>query len=91
MVSHFAFSVDLPDVLAAPEMLRKHGIQPLGFNGEAVDEPVVIGWMPAASQYFKDPDGHTLEYIAVLDQEPDYSFGVQPYSVWQASRQPKIK
>jgi hypothetical protein len=31
-----------------------------------IDEPVVFPWMPAASVYFDDPDGHSLEYIALL-------------------------
>jgi hypothetical protein len=26
----------------------------------------VFLWMPAASIYFNDPNGHSLEYIAVL-------------------------
>jgi hypothetical protein len=27
-------------------------------------------WMPAASVYVKAPDGHNLEYIALLPDEP---------------------
>lgn len=32
-------------------------------------EPNVIGWMPAAAVYFRDPDGHMLEYLTMLDDK----------------------
>lgn len=67
---HIAFSVDFDQLLAAPDYLRRNGVTPLGFDGEKeIDEPVVFPWMPAASVYFKDPDGHSLEYIAFLGGE----------------------
>jgi lactoylglutathione lyase len=28
-----------------------------------VGEPAIIGWMPAAAVYFRDPGGHQLEYL----------------------------
>jgi lactoylglutathione lyase len=74
-----------PDaVLAAVGKLRGVNIEPLGFNGEPVNEPVVIGWMPAISLYFKDPDGHSIEFLAMLDTTPNPDFGVAPYSAWIA-------
>jgi lactoylglutathione lyase len=60
------------------------GVQPLGFHGEPVTEPVVLGWMPAISVYFKDPDGHSIEFIHVLEGAADTSFGIGPWSAWQA-------
>ena len=30
----------------------------------------MIPWIPAASVYFKDPDGHSLEFIAMLPEPP---------------------
>ena len=41
------------------------------FADEATTEPSVIGWMPSAQLYFDDPDGHLLEYITLLDDEPE--------------------
>jgi len=79
---HTAFASALADVLAAPDKLRAAGIAPLGFRGEPVDEPVVIGWMPAASIFFADPDGHLLEYVAMLSDAPRPDVGVVPYSEW---------
>jgi lactoylglutathione lyase len=38
--------------------------------------------MPAAAVYFHDRDGHLLEYLAMLDEEPRPSAGVLPYSQW---------
>jgi hypothetical protein len=38
--------------------------------------------MPAAAVYFRDHDGHLLEYLAMLDDEPRPSAGVLPYSQW---------
>jgi lactoylglutathione lyase len=79
---HLAFAATVADVLAAPARLRAAGVAPLGFHGEPSDEPVVIGWMPAVSIYFRDPDGHLLEYLAMLEEAPHAEFGVVPYSRW---------
>lgn len=82
---HVAFDVALEDVLASPARLRALGVTPLSFFGEESDEASAIGWMPAAAVYFRDPDGHLLEYLAMLDQEPRPDLGVIPWSQWLAS------
>jgi lactoylglutathione lyase len=86
MVQHFAFRMGLDALIAAVDRLRDLGVTPLGFSGEPVQEPVVIGWMPAASIYFSDPDGHSIEFTAVLDEPADADFGVAPYSKWRAGK-----
>ncbi|HEV2698648.1 MAG TPA: VOC family protein, partial [Terriglobales bacterium] len=58
---HVAFRVELNDVLNAAVALRNAGIESLDFSGEPTDQPVVLTWMPAASIYFRDPDGNLLE------------------------------
>ena len=63
-------------MIAAPGRLQSAGISPLDFDGQPTDEPVVLAWMPAASVYFLDPDGHLLEYIAMLEDEPRPDDGV---------------
>jgi lactoylglutathione lyase len=80
MQLHVAFDVALADVLAAPETLREHGVQPLSFFGEPADEPSFIGWMPAAAVYFRDPDGHLLEYLAMLDEPARPDAGIVAWS-----------
>jgi lactoylglutathione lyase len=82
MQLHTAFQVSLADVVAAPQVLAAAGISPLDFDGETTDEPVVLAWMPAASVFFRDPDGHLLEFIAMLPDEPDPDRGVVRWSVW---------
>ncbi|PCI05921.1 MAG: glyoxalase [Hyphomicrobiales bacterium] len=84
MTLHFAFRMERSEVLSSLVKLKNKKIVPLDFNGEPVEEPVVIGWMPAVSVYFKDPDGHSIEFLNILDEEPDKNFGIQPYSQWVA-------
>jgi ribosomal protein S18 acetylase RimI-like enzyme len=81
--SHVAFGTTLEDVLAAPQALRDAGLRPLSFFGEPADEPSVIAWMPAAAVYFRDPDGHLLEYLAMLEGPGEPDGGILS---WSASR-----
>ncbi|MFU1681866.1 VOC family protein [Phaeobacter piscinae] len=66
------------------DRLSDAGITPLDFHGSPTTEPVVLGWMPALSVYFKDPDGHSIEFLAPMTDDPDMDFGVASYSDWQA-------
>lgn len=81
---HFAFRMPAADILQLCDRLSLAGVQSLGFHGEAITEPIVIGWMPALSVYCKDPDGHSIEFIAKLPDPPDLDFGQGPYSAWRA-------
>jgi len=81
--THIAFGAPLDDVIAAPRTLQSAGITPLDFDGYPTDEPVVLAWMPAASIYFRDPDGHLLEYIAMLDEDSRPDGGVVPWHAWK--------
>ncbi len=67
---HFAFQVTLDNAVAAVAALRAAGLRPRSGTGEAIEEPEVLPWIPAASVYFDDPDGHSLEYIAMLPDQP---------------------
>ena len=80
---HVAFAAELQDVVRACDRLRESGVTPLSFFGSEADEPSVIGWMPAASVYLRDPDGNLLEYLAMLDAEPRPDLGILPWSQWQ--------
>ena len=84
---HIAFATELEQVRKSVEVLRSKGIVPrLGGGGPELDEPAVFPWMPAASVYFDDPDGHSLEYIAVLPDPPRPDMqGTVPLSVWEAA------
>jgi lactoylglutathione lyase len=85
MELHVAFDVPLEDLLDAPRQLREQDVTPLSFFGQETDEPSVIGWMPAAAVYFRDPDGNMLEYLTMLDTEPQPERGIVPYSEWAAT------
>lgn len=80
--THIAFAAAADDVIAAPGRLRSAGIVALDFNGRPTDEPVVLAWMPAVAVYFLDPDGHLLEYVAMLDGEPRPDEGVVAWRAW---------
>jgi lactoylglutathione lyase len=79
---HVAFKTSLENVLGAADRLRDLGVTPLSFSATETDEPSVIGWMPAAAIYFRDPDGHLLEYLAMLDHPPDRERRVLTWSEW---------
>ncbi|HKG88000.1 MAG TPA: VOC family protein, partial [Nitrososphaeraceae archaeon] len=64
---HIAFEVAIDDLLEASNRLRSNGITPLSFFRAETTEPSVIGWMPAAAIYFRDPDNHLIEYLTMLD------------------------
>jgi lactoylglutathione lyase len=82
---HVAFRASLDDVLGACERLRSLGLTPLSFFATETDEASVIGWMPAAAVYFRDPDGHLLEYLAMLEKPARPDLGIVPWSQWAAT------
>ena len=71
---HIAFNVPLAELLAAGERLNTAGVKTQNFAGEETAEPSVIGWMPSAQLYFYDRDGHSVEFIALLDESPEPEF-----------------
>ena len=81
---HIAFEVAaINDLLDAPKRLKDNGIIPLSFFGKESLEPSVIGWMPAAAVYFRDPDGHLMEYLTMLDyKERRTDLGIVGWSEW---------
>jgi len=81
---HIAFETSLEHVVASIDRLKAEGVTPRhGGGGKAIEEPVVLAWMPAASVYFDDPDGHSLEYIAMLEDRPRPDLGWVPLSEWR--------
>jgi lactoylglutathione lyase len=92
---HIAFRSDLSDLLSAPARLRAANVAPLDFDGAPTDEPVVIAWMPAASLYFRDPDGNLLELLSMLPDSPQPDLGIVSWSHWRqihdsAQRKPMV-
>ena len=86
---HLAFTVDLPDVLAAPAALLAAGVTPRDFDGrDDASAVIVLAWMTAAAVYFQDPDGHSLEFLAMLPDAPRPDLGVLPWAQWQTRTAP---
>jgi lactoylglutathione lyase len=81
---HIAFRVELAQVFESVAALRRAGLTPLDSGGGSpIDEPQVLCWMPAASVYFDDPDGHSLEFICMLDETPRPELGRVSWSEWR--------
>jgi catechol 2,3-dioxygenase-like lactoylglutathione lyase family enzyme len=81
---HIAFEAPLSEVIASIGRLRDAGLVARSGTGEPIEEPVVLCWMPAASVYFDDPDGHSLEFITMLPDRPRPDLGMIPLSSWRS-------
>jgi catechol 2,3-dioxygenase-like lactoylglutathione lyase family enzyme len=81
---HFAFRSSVEDVLTrAVPYLRERDLPSRNFLDDGSELPMVFGWMPALAIYFRDPDGHDLEFIAMLPDEPRPEAGVVSWDEWQ--------
>lgn len=80
---HLAFEAPADELEETATKLRRKGIVTLDFFGRVSKSPTVFGWMPAASYYFNDPDGHSLEIIARLPGEPDPDRTILSWDEWQ--------
>ena len=83
---HFAIEVSFEDLPAAIDRLKRHGIELRDFFDHVTVEPSVFGWIPAASIFFNDADGHLLELIAKLDGDPAANLGVVSLTEWERLR-----
>ena len=82
-IRHFAFECSLDFVLnESVSWLKERGLKPYNFLNDGTDRPMVFAWMPAIAIYFEDPDGHELEFIAVLEGEGKPELGVITYEEW---------
>jgi lactoylglutathione lyase len=80
---HFAFNCDVEFVLNnSVGFLKDRNLQPYNFLKDGTERPMVFAWMPAISIYFLDPDGHELEFIAILEGKPRPELGVISYEEW---------
>lgn len=81
---HFALATTVEGMRAAIPALQSVGVETRDFDGAPTDEPCVIGWMPAAALFFVDPDGHSVELLSMLPDEPEPSIGTVSLSAWRA-------
>jgi catechol 2,3-dioxygenase-like lactoylglutathione lyase family enzyme len=74
---HFAFRSTVDDILHHSVVwLAERGLDCHNFLNDGSRRPMVFTWMPAIAIYFADPDGHSLEFIAMLPDEPQPELGV---------------
>jgi lactoylglutathione lyase len=84
---HFAFRCSVEDVLSrSTSYLQERGLKPYNFLKDGTERPMVFAWMPAISIYFNDPDGHVLEFIAILEGEGKPELGVVSYEEWESKK-----
>ncbi|GEM45500.1 VOC family protein [Deinococcus cellulosilyticus] len=84
---HFAFRTSLEKLHLAAAYLRERQLTGYNFLGDGTDVPMVFGWMPALALYFRDPDGHSLEFITMLEGQPRPELGVISLEAWEALQQ----
>ena len=82
--SHFAFEITEDAIEPAMARLREAGVPVVDFFGNACDDPSVHAWMPAVGIFFRDPDGNSLEFVAMLPDPGRPDLGVVPLSEWRA-------
>ena len=84
-IRHFAFECEPDWVLnESVDYLKDKNIPCRNFFNDGSERPMVFAWMPAIAIYFDDPDGHSLEFIGILDGEPRPEGGILSYEEWKA-------
>ena len=81
---HFAFRCEVEDILTkSVRFLKERNVSPYNFLKDGTEAPMVFAWMPAIAIYFNDPDGHYLEFIAILEGKSRSELGVISYEKWR--------
>ena len=80
---HIAFQCSADWVLnESVRWLESKGLEYHNFLNDESKRPMVFAWMPAVSIYFKDPDGHSLEFIGILEGDGRPELGVISFEEW---------
>ncbi|HVS87473.1 MAG TPA: VOC family protein [Candidatus Acidoferrum sp.] len=87
ITQHFAFEIDLADLGRTVAAVKQRGIELRNFFEQITDIPSVFGWLPAASMYFNDPDGHLLEFLAKLPGKKRPEIGIVSLDEWNRLNQ----
>ncbi|CAN5427245.1 VOC family protein [soil metagenome] len=89
---HFAFRCSIEDVLhQSVTYLHTRNLPAYNFLKDGTERPMVFGWMPALAIYFADPDGHSLEFIAMLPDPPRPEVGVVSWEKWQSLQTTRVE
>jgi catechol 2,3-dioxygenase-like lactoylglutathione lyase family enzyme len=79
---HFAFELGLQELPGMVAALQHRGVAFRDFFQQRTVVPTVFGFIPAASIYFDDPDGHVLELLAPIPRPPRPDLGVLSWAEW---------
>lgn len=85
--NHFAFTTTLEHMRTIREVLIEKGLEHRNFSNSNTDSLEVLAWMPAVSVYFSDPDGNSLELIAMLPDAPQPDLGLVAWERWKANHE----
>jgi len=82
-IRHFAFECE-PDWILneSVKYLKSQNLKCRNFLNDGTERPMVFAWVPAIAIYFDDPDGHSLEFIGILDGKSRPEKGVISYEDW---------
>jgi lactoylglutathione lyase len=82
-----SIAVPLSELSRTGEPLNRLGVATHNMEHTETDEPSVIGWIPQRNFVFRTPDGHSLEFISLLDDPPVPDF-IGPLSEWRKQPHP---
>ncbi|WP_166240312.1 VOC family protein [Paenibacillus turpanensis] len=88
---HYAFETSIEKMKCIVPWLKERGLKVRNFLDDGTENPFVFGWMPAVSVYFSDPDGHSLEFISMLPDEPQPELGLVAWEEWEKSHGRSLK
>jgi lactoylglutathione lyase len=80
---HFAFRTSAEKMLGIQEELKKLGLKPRNFLENDSSQLYVFPWLPAVSVYFQDPDGNSLEFLAMLPEVPRPDLELMTWENWK--------
>ena len=80
---HIAFQVELHHVFGSVRRCAQPGWSRGPAAAIRSRSRPCSSWMPAASVYFEDPDGHSLEFICMLDEAPRPELGQVSWTAWR--------
>jgi catechol 2,3-dioxygenase-like lactoylglutathione lyase family enzyme len=80
---HFAFKSTVENIKKSAAWLTERGLEYRNFDDTGHYPLKVWAWGPAISIFFKDPDGHSLEFAALLPDDPKPELGVVPWAEWE--------
>lgn len=82
---HFAIKTDVDTLLTIKAELIAQNIPVTNFYNDDIDDLYVFTFMPAVSFYITDPDGHSVEYLAMLpDSKVEFE---EEIMLWQDYQQ----